>query len=693
MLRADPLRQLLEEAVALHRGGDLAAAERLYRRVLKLDSANADALMLMGCIAYVRGDFAESDKLLSRSLKSNSRFVDAFANRAAARLALGRAQDGLADADRALELAPNHAGALVNRAKALVALEQLPAALESVEQALRINPSLAEAWSNKSVCLLRLGEHVAAFDAALRAVERDPALADGWCNLSLAALTLGDADRGLAYAEHALERAPQHPHAWYVKGLALQERGRHTEAVECFERTGKARFVGDRGAKLTALADCCLWTNFDRESAQLEREIRAGLLASAPFQALSFSDDPQLHWLMAARVAQGVTAKAHQFDPSDFAPGKIKVALLSADFRAHPTTFLLLQSLSRLDKSRFELVGLSIGSHPGLEAFEQIKSLFDEFHDIAPLDNDQVIALLRERRVELLIDLMGHTKLNRFTIMAGRATPVQVNYLGYPGTIGANYCDYVILDPVIADGIEPHFSERAVLLPHCYQPANPPNIPEDPTLSRAAEGLPQDAFVFVCFCNNWKINPTTFSTWMEILSAVPGSVLWLLANNDDVKANLRREAAARKVDPDRLVFAARAPHARHLARQRLGDLFLDTFPYGAHTTASDALRAGLPIISRAGASFPSRVAKSILSAAGLPDLAVSSEAEYRDLAIHYATTPGAIDALKARVRANWSAPMFDPDLYARHFELALLEMSRRWRAGEPPTRLDVRDLL
>jgi len=691
------LDPLVAKGVALHQQGDVATAERIYRTVLKTDPQNFDALHLVGYIALTREDGAEAEKWFNRAYKISPRSADLLANRGAARIMRRKFKEGLDDIERALALTNGrHAQALVNRSRAYLDTNRNVDAMEAAKEAIAVNPNLCEAWSNKSSCEFRLGDAGEALISAQKAVELDPRHANAWCNLALALFDRKRFVEATRAVDHALSLSPDSDQALFVKSVILQDADNNPVAALPIARRVKNRnYVGFYGNLINLGLHLCDWTEFYELVAEFDRNRRAGGAGSGPFQVLSFSDDPAVHFNCAFRSVGGLRRRDDIRRPieGEPAPGRIKVGFLSADLRSHAITFLINAMVECLDRTRFEPIGIAINQPENSDAYRRISQAFEAFHHVDAMTADQTAEFVDSLGIDILVDCMGHTAHARQLVYAKTVAPITVNYLGHPGTIGAFVEDYIIVDPVIAAGIEEHFSEKAVILPHCYQPPNLPIEGEDPTLSRATEGLPEDKFVFVSFCNNWKINPPLYDIWMEILKAVPDSVLWLLINNDMVQENLRKEAAARGVEPDRLVFARRVPPEKHLARQKLGDLFLDTFPYGAHTTASDALRAGLPIISRAGDGFPSRVAKSILIAAGLADLAVETPEAYRDLAVHYATTPGAIEALKARVRASWTSPMFDPALYARQLELAFMEMYRRWRKGEPPSRLDVRDLL
>jgi predicted O-linked N-acetylglucosamine transferase (SPINDLY family) len=369
-----------------------------------------------------------------------------------------------------------------------------------------------------------------------------------------------------------------------------------------------------------------------------------------------------------------------------YAHDRIRVAYLTADFRPHPVAFLIAGVFEHHDRGRFETIGISFGPGAGSDIRNRIEAGFEHFHDVRNTLDSDVAALLKRMEVDVAVDLMAFTDGCRPSILALRPAPVQVNFLGFPGTSGASHIDYIIADRIlIPEQDRRYFSEQVVYMPDTYQ-ANDSNRPiAERSPTRAEAGLPENGFVFCCFNNNYKILPDVFDIWMRLLRGIEGSVLWLLKDSDTAAANLRREAAARGVAPERLIFASRTTPAEHLARQRLADLFVDTSPYTAHTTCSDALWVGLPVVTFLGSTFAARVAGSLLHAAGLPELAAPSPTEYERLALALARDKSALDALKARLARNrGSCALFDTARFTRNLESAFDAMVKHQRRGEPP---------
>lgn len=364
---------------------------------------------------------------------------------------------------------------------------------------------------------------------------------------------------------------------------------------------------------------------------------------------------------------------------------RIRIAYLSADFHLHATAHLMAELFERHDRERFEVSAWSFGPETGDAMRDRLRRAFEHFNDVRDVSDEGVASRLRAAEIDIAVDLKGYSKGCRPAIFARRVAPVQVNYLVYPGTTGAEYMDYIIGDAeVIPEEHEAYFSEQVVRLPDSYQVNDTKRVIAEHVPSRAAAGLPESGFVFCCFNNSYKITPEVFDVWMRLLQQVEGSVLWLLQDNTVASRNLKLEASARGVDPKRLVFAPRRPPPDHLARHRLADLFLDTLPCNAHTTASDALWAGLPVLTCRGHFFVGRVAASLMRAIGLPELIVDDLAGYEAVALRLAQRPGELAALKSRLAKNrMTHPLFDIDRYRLHLESAYATMMEHHRQGMP----------
>jgi predicted O-linked N-acetylglucosamine transferase (SPINDLY family) len=412
-----------------------------------------------------------------------------------------------------------------------------------------------------------------------------------------------------------------------------------------------------------------------------------------PFTLLGQIDDPSLHLRCARKFGQEVshekpwTGTVRRHD-------KIRIAYLSADFRDHAVAYQIAGLFESHDRSKFEVTGVSIGGGDSGDTRARLVGALDRFQDARSRSDLDVATLLNGLEIDIAVDLAGYTGSPRPGILARRPAPIQVSYLGYPGTLGSGFMDYVIADKtVLPFDQQPYYTERIVHLPECYQVNDSKRIIAGRVPERREMGLPDQGFVFCCFNHSYKITAPVFDVWMRLLKAAEGSVLWLVRDNDAAERNLRREAAERGIDPARLVFADRRPVAEHLARHRLADLFLDTLPYNAHGTASFALWAGLPIVTCQGHAFAGRVAASLLRAVGLPDLVTNDLAEYETLASRLAADATLLGEVRERLRGNrLNHPLFDTDRFSRHIESAYTTMWELWQRGEPPRSFSVEPL-
>ena len=393
----------------------------------------------------------------------------------------------------------------------------------------------------------------------------------------------------------------------------------------------------------------CEWSSFDKDLLDLENNILNEKKKINPFLTLSFYESPQL---------QKTSAEIFVKEEFDFRNNqnykfhiqtkkKIRIAYYSADFRNHPMSYLLANLYELHDKNKFEIIGISFGPDKDDKMRKRVSNAFDEFYDLRLKTEDEIVKFSRELKIDIAIDLMCFTKYHKFGIFVKRCAPIQVNYLGYPGTSGTNHLDYIIADKIlIPKESQKYYSEKIVYLPNTYQANDSTKKISDKIFTREELGLPKDGFVFCCFNNNYKITPQVFDVWMRLLERVENSVLWILSENINISKNLKKEATLRDIDFNRIVFAKRIKMNEHLARQKVADLFIDTFPYTGHTTASDALWVGLPVLTRIGKSFASRVSASLLNAIGLSELVTNSEKEYEDLAIELATNSTKLEEIK-----------------------------------------------
>ncbi|MFZ9562849.1 MAG: tetratricopeptide repeat protein, partial [Burkholderiales bacterium] len=616
--------------------------------------------------------------------------LEALFNNGVVLAALGRTAEAIASYDRALTVKPDFVEALNNRGIALWKDRQCESALADYDRALVLRPEYAEAHHNRGIVLTYMrcsGDALASYD---RAVACNPGYADAWNNRGALLADMGRHDEALASYDRALEIKPDFQEGLNNRGGIFRKMGLHERSAQDYSSLLELNpaYENAAGNQWYSEALVCHWAGFAASHEALLAAVKAGQAAALPFQTAVLLDSAAAQIKCARNyVGRKFPAAAKPlWNGEIYRHARIRIAYLSADFHLHATSQLMAELFERHDRDRFEVSAWSFGPETGDAMRARLRSAFEHFHDVRTVSDDEVASRLRAAEIDIAVDLKGYSKDSRPGIFARRAAPVQVNYLGYPGTTGADCMDYIIADAeVIPEGHEAHYSEQVVRLPDSYQVNDTKRLIAGHTPTRVDAGLPASGFVFCCFNNNYKITPAVFDVWMRLLKAVPGSVLWLLEDNAAASRNLRREAGVRGVDAARLVFAGRVLPPAHLARQRLADLFLDTLPCNAHTTASDALWAGLPLLTCRGNAFAGRVAASLLRAVGLPELITDDLGAYEAQALRLATTPGELEALKARLKQNrLTHPLFDIDRYRRHLESAYITMVEQQRQGKPP---------
>ncbi len=616
-----------DEAVQLHQAGKLDDAARAYGAILTSHPGHVGAPYNLGLIERGRGKPDLALKIWADVVTRSPR--EAHVHLAISRTcrSLGRHQQSLEAADMALKVRPDDPDALLCQGNALRSLGDVQKALKSFDKAIAARPDYALAWANRGHTLSSLREHEGAVEAYRKARKADPSMKD-------------------------------------VVGALLADQLR-----------------------------ICDWDGIEAGSLEITERIRQGENVDLPFSFLGHSR---------SAMDQLACAKVHLRDrfPSPFPPTwtgqgydheRIRVAYVSSDLRSHAVGHLMAGLFEQHDRTRFEWHAYSLPPTTTDPVRSRISAAFDHFHDVSGWSDLKIAQHIRDAEIDIAVDLNGFTTHCHPEIFARRCAPIQINYLGFPATMGSGFTDYILGDATVTPvGLEAAYSEKIIRLPFSYQvnDSKRPIAPETPT--RAEAGLPETGFVFCCFNASYKIEPSIFDIWMRLLKQVPGSVLWLYKPKEAVEGNLLAEAARRGISADRLVFASPLPLDKHLARQRLADLFLDTLPYNAHTTASDALWAGLPLLTCMGETFASRVAASILRAAGLPELVTETLEDYEAQALRLARDPLALGELRKKTEMQRDiCPLFDTAQSARHLEQAYLTAWRRWRAGLKPIAFDV----
>lgn len=714
---------------ALLRLKRLPKAHDYLARAARLRPSHAETHFNLGSVLKALGRLEEAVTSLRTAQTLQPNYFEALFNLANTLAATGKHADALPFYQRVVTLKPDYGPGVFNLALTLLETDSAEDALSTFDRAIALGSDVAEAHCCRGRILKRLGRWEEAQDSYAAAVVADPTRADARNDQANLLVDLGRLAEAVHCYDDAIRLKPDLAAAHYNRANALLQMHRLPDALESYDRAleflddkpevhsnranvldglrrpeealaGYSRVLAldsefdfARSAKVYMQMKICDWENLDSQLLAITQRIKEGLPAARPFAMLAVIDDPLLHRRTSEihhkRLAAG--PRPVEIRPANDRAEKIKIGYFSADFHDHATAHLMAQMLESHDRDRFELTAFTFGSRKIDHMTLRILSCFSAVVDANDMTDSAVANAAREREIDIAVDLKGYTANGRHGIFAAGCAPLQVNFLGYPGTLGASWMDYIIADEVVIPrGAEDGYSEKIVRLPGSYQVNDAGRRIADTRFTRAEVGLPETGFVFCCFNNNYKITPWVFDRWMQILQAVDGSVLWLLEDNSHAARNLRREAEARGVDSSRLVFAKRMKIDEHLARHALADLFLDTLPCNAHTTASDALWAGLPVLTCAGRSFAARVAASLLTAIDVPELITQTLEDYTVAAIRLANNPLELAELRSKIARNRAtSPLFDGKIFARHLERAFAHMFERHQAGLAPDNFSV----
>jgi protein O-GlcNAc transferase len=675
----------IERALALWRNGRHEEAERLCEEL----SHDASALSLLAEIYNATRRIAAEIATLRELIQRWPGDAGVLRRLGNALLAEGAYSEAVASYRAALAIEPGNVRAHNNLGQSLLRLSRAGEAVASFMRALELDPRYVPAHNNLGIALHEQGHYERAVTHYRRALELQPSLAEAHSNCGNSLLQLDRLEQALGCYERAVALAPTSVDALMNLGNILQRLQRYEDAAAVFERLVAVApdYRLAQGLALGARLACCDWTDYQQSCAQITQAVRVGQPVIHPFALLGISGDPELQ-LRCAQIYvadPSVQARRQRWSGAKYLHEKIRVAYLSADYHDHATAALTAGLFEAHDRERFEAIAVSYGPENSGPMRRRLERAFDRFIDVRTMSDADAVQLMRSLEIDIAVDLKGHTT-RRLGLITGRPAPIQVNYLGYPGTMGLDEVDYALVDPVIVPPEQQaHYSEALVYLPESYQVNDDRRLIATETPRRADLGLPDGGFVFCCFNHHYKVTPALFDAWMRLLQHRDDSVLWLLQDNPAAARNLRGEARSRGVDPGRILFAPRVPPDAHLARHRQADLFLDTVPYNAHTTASDALWAGLPVLTCLGTAFPGRVAASLLRAVGLLELITNSMDEYVARALELSSDPRELGELRARLAENRTRqPLFDTARFCRHLEDAYMTMCQQYQSGQPP---------
>jgi len=710
-------RQVAKAKQAIKKG-QIERAQKLYRDILEVFPNNVrirDALDKLdtGSTGKVRPTgsnlqsslgqlgqlfnhrrFGDVINLGQRLLQKYPRSGDLYNILGAANAQLDRLDDAVDCFSKALQIKPDSADVHNNLGNALRGLKRLEEAALYYNKALQLNPEHFDAHNNLGVVFKSMDEWQEAVRCFKRALRLNPKYAKAHFNLGNTYQDLGQPENAVGCYERAIELKPDYANAYKNMGAAYKSL-RNLQAAQ-FYLTKALHFLPDDIALITSnlniSAQLCDW---DAVYADPELISTSGVSDNliTPLIMLSLEDAPARHRARSQQFAKLFPQnELPSISPPANVPNRLRIGYFSAEFHNHPCMQLMAKMFEIHDRKQFSLYAFSYGADATDPMRDRLKSAFDEFHEVRSLGNRQVAELARSLGIDIAVHITGYTRNQRTGIFAHRAAPLQVSYLGYPGTLGVPFIDYMITDPVVVPAeCRTHYTEKLICLPNTYMVTDNTREVSERPMCREEMGLPEQGFVYCCFNTHSKITPNEFDVWMRLLRNVENSVLWLREGSETSRKNLMKEAARRNVDPSRIILAERLPSlAEHLARHRLADLFLDTFNYNAHTTSCDALWAGLPVVTKIGQGFAARVAASLLTAIDLPELISHTVEEYEALALELATNPAKLKQVKSKLAQNRdTSPIFDTEKFTRHIESGFQQAYQRYFDGELPSDIIV----
>jgi len=667
-------------------------AVKSYKKAITINPNFAEAHNNLGNVLKDLEYLDDAVKSYNKAITINPNFAEAHNNLGNVLKDLEYLDDAVKSYNKATTIVPNFAEAHYNKGIVLKKLKKLDDAVKSFKKAIALKPGFAEAHNNLGSSFYGLGQFSEAIECFDRVFSINPNSSEAHNNLGSVLTDLHRTNEAIKCYEKAIEIKPDYAEAFANLGAIYRSRKILDKALVCFERANminpKMDFIF--GDIVNTKMKLCIWGDWPKLLEELKNRVNDNKKVLQPFALLGLIDDPELHGKASKLFANYFYPQNHDLPKIGRYPKhkKIRIGYFSADFRVHAVATLTAELYETHDRNRFEIHAFSFGPDTKDEMNLRIKAGVDHFHDVRTMSFKETVELSRSFEIDIAIDLGGYTAKARTAIFAMSAAPIQVSYIGYLGTMGASYYDYLVADPImIPEKNQKYYSEKIAYLPN-FQVNDSKESPPEIFFTRQDLGLPKEGFVFCCFNNTYKITPTTFDSWARILKNVKGSVLLIFAKDKSTKENLTKEITLRGVDSKRLIFGDRLARPEYLARYRVADLFLDTCPYNAGTTASDALRMGLPVLTLKGNSYPSRMAASIVNAVNLSELITTSYEEYESLAIELAMNPKKLNTIKDKLVANLSkAPLYNTPLFTRNLESAYTMMYERYQNGIGPDHI------
>jgi len=678
------MKSKFNEALTFFKKGQLKEAKNLCLEILKEDSNNFDVLYILGVINFREKNFTESKDLIEKAIKIKPNSFEIHNFFGFVLLNLKKFDLAVKSWDEAIKLNPNYAEGYNNRGNIFFMLENLDEALKSYEKAIQLKPNYPDAHNNRGNALSKLNKKNDAIESYQKATKLNPNYAQAYKNLGSVFRQVNDIDDAIESYKKAIEINPNYSEAFLDLGNIFRENGKNIFAINNYEKAIKLKPNFDflLGTIIHTKLKICQWDTIEKNLREVEEKVLNQKKISQPWVFLTFNDSPNLQKITSKLWSnREIFLLKKKLEPitQKLSNKKIRIGYYSADFYNHATSQLMANLFELHDKSKFEIFGFNFGPEKNDEMYKRVIKAFDKFFNLSNKTDLEIAEISREHKIDIAVDLKGFTQKNRFRIFIERCAPIQVSYLGYPGTTGAECIDYVIADKIlIPTNSQQHYSEKIIYLPNSYQANDTKTIISEKIFSKEEFGLPKNSFIFCSFNACYKILPTTFDVWMKILKRVDNSILWLLADDIEIIKNIKEETIKRGIDPERIIFAKRLTLSEHLSRQKLANLFIDTFPCTGHTTCSDALRSGLPVLTLLGKSFAGRVSSSLLNAVDLKELITKTPQEYEDLAVRLANDSSRLENIRKKLEVNIKTkPLFDCKLFTSHIEKAYLEIYRK----------------
>ena len=688
----------LKKAVSLFKNGNLNEAEKICNDLKKKDPNNLINLNLLGIILFQKKEFSNSIKIIKESISLNFKQAETQNNLGIVNLEIKNFINAIEAFKNSIKINPNFNEAYINIGVALKEINKNQEAIGYWEKAIQLKKNNPRAYNNIGNVYFEMNKPEISIEYYNNAISFDNNFYNAYFNRGNAKQKMNLLNESIKDYNEAIRINNNYAEAYVARGNSLRNLDKLSDTLKDYEKGYKLNpnYQNLYGNIFFIKKNLCDWKNYKNEYLFLNKNIQEENKIINPFISLSTFNSSEIQKKIANEHFQKKFKKKISLSKNILfknlkSKDKIKVGYYSSDFKNHAMSQLLAGLFETHNRDEFEIIGFSLIQNKSDEIKERIIKSFDTFIDVSTKSEKEIAEISRNLDIDIAVDLMGYTKSNRFEIFIEKCAPIQINFLGYPGTLGSDCIDYIIADKtLISKEDEKHYSEKIIYLPDTYQSNDSKRIISEKKFSRKDFNLPDDKFIFCCFNKKYKIDPNIFELWMNILKKVDNSVLWLLDDENESTTNLIYETKLRDVDPKRIIFSKKIPTHEHLARHSLADLFLDTFPYGAHTTASDALWSGLPVITKKGNSFASRVASSLLKAISIEELITFNDQEYQDLAVKLATDKKQLNLIKDKLSRNIKTePLFNTALFTSNIEKAYKLVNKKFVKNLPIENIEI----